>query len=117
LILGLLAAFIASAIPHSGAYSQTQNKATNSDAYDDAILETMNEHCIAGTGNAKFCTCMIRAIKRNLPPEYAVLYTVSVGENQQQYFATSNDLPGYIEDRMSGLTSYCRRKSEIDGEP
>ena len=101
LILGSLAAFIASAVPHSDVYAYK---------YDETVLETIKEHCTAGTGNTKFCFCMINAIKNNVPPEYAVLYVDSVGEQQAQRFRTSNDLPEFIKDRMSDRTTDCRLK-------
>ena len=101
LILGLLAAFIASAVPHSDVYAYQ---------YDETVLETMQEHCTTGTGNTRFCSCMIDAIENDLPPQYAVLYTVSVGGGQQQFFKTSDDLPRFLEDRLSDRTTYCRWK-------
>jgi hypothetical protein len=33
-----------------------------------------------------------------------------VGAEQGQFFKTSNDLPQFIEDRLSDETTYCRLK-------
>ena len=101
LILGSLAAFMASAVPHSDVHAYK---------YDETVLETMKEHCTAGTGNTQFCSCMVNAIENTVPPKYAVLYTVSVGAEQGQFFKTSNDLPQFIEDRLSDDTTKCRLK-------
>lgn len=101
LILGSLAAFIASAVPHSDVHAYK---------YDETMLETFREHCTAGTGNTQFCSCMINAIENNLPPQYAVLYTITMGAEQGQFFSTSHDLPRFIEDRLSDETTKCRLK-------
>ena len=99
LVLGALAAAIASAAPHSDAYAYS---------HDDAVIKRVIRQCVAGTGNRAFCNCIVDAIKKHLPPKYAVLYTISLGSNQVRLFATSKDLPQYIEDKLSDATTFCR---------
>jgi hypothetical protein len=79
--------------------------------HSEAVMSALTRQCDEGIGNDAFCECAVDAVNMYLPPQYASLLSVSLGDGSTlQIFDLHGDIPRHIEDKLDNEVLHCRER-------